>query len=87
MRLRQHPHDEIGKGAKVVNGEGEGMSSGEVYAKMDGEVRTTKEDVGEKVEQGGVQNGGVEGETKKNGLMDKMRGVRVSRLLRLLKQR
>ena len=86
MWLRQHPHDEVGKGAKVVNGEGEGMSGGEVYAKMDSEVRTVKEDVGEKVEQGGVQNGSVEGETKKNGLMDKMRGVWVSHLLRLLKQ-
>jgi len=70
--------------------EREGRSGGEEYAekyaKVTAMVRAAKDDVGEEAENGGVQNGGVEGETKKNRLMDKMRGMRVSCLLGLLKQ-
>jgi hypothetical protein len=49
-------------------------------------VRRVNKDVGEKAKQGGVRNRDVEGEMKKDRLMDGMRGVRVSHLLWLLMQ-
>ena len=59
------PGTDMGKGAKE-NGEVEGRSGREEYAETNGkvtaEVKTAKADVGEKAENGGVQNGDVDEE-------------------------
>jgi hypothetical protein len=71
-KVSQHPKDDLGTDAKVTNGEGQVITGEQAY-------RDGANQAQQIVDQGtnDVQNGSADSDGKKQGLIDKVRGLRV----------